>query len=563
MNYLISVFCIFFILKSIASSDLSNLSLDDFNSKLEHYDYTLVFFHSSNCSSTKCRQAININRNVESELKDQFREKKLYKNYDEFVNFVTIDCDQNRKQLMSNDMNNALCNAYSVLDLPEWILFRFGTQLKRLNNVDGRSDIVKPVQARIKTISIRFNSFGDLLIFLRQSKEPVVIGLFVNINDRLAIDRWLSAIEKTKLHWNYKDVSFCHIFENYSNGSLGELQTYMGASAKLTLPRIVIARQPQMIHKREKRFLTYEFGSNKEDINGWIKRKVFGLIIWRSRDNENEIEHPLIVAYYDFDFKHKNAESYKWRNLIYGLAVQHSDLNFALSNSHTFRKHLNKHNLKVEDYEPLFVAYDVFGYGYKYDDVYSEYEFNEFLNEFRTCHLEPIHQKSSGSFDDQTDDRIIELSTLNFPKHVTCSKRDVFILFYANWCEHCKASKLAMQELESRIHPEDQLTLAQMDASANEVPVKLVMDEYPTFFLYRSSDQTIIKFESTRNLLAIVNFLATHSTRELVAFDRLGNLRTPAEQALLKKNRKEDALQRMTSDSKKKKIDVNMIKNEL
>ena len=77
----------------------------------------------------------------------------------------------------------------------------------------------------------------------------------------------------------------------------------------------VLVRQQHMIHQREKRFLIYQFGENKEDINEWIKRKIF-----RS--------DPLAIAYFDFDFKENLEISYKWRNWVYDLVLRNVDLRF-------------------------------------------------------------------------------------------------------------------------------------------------------------------------------------------------------------------------------------------
>lgn len=550
-------------------NDLSDLTLEDFNSVLEHYDYTAVLFYSTfNC--TACDRALEFHQNVSSDLINQYRMKRLYKNYVEFVYFATVDCDRNKHSTLStirvpheetpddalaagrqlNDFSskkvstdddqpvNELCNAYSVIDPPEWVLFRFGTSLKRLADVEQQSELYNLITENTRTVSIRFHSFARLVAFLKQSIEPVVIGLFEDIVDRLAIDSWLSSIEKAKLHWNYKEVAFCHIFANYSDGSLKQLQHYIRLNnqreSNFTLPMIVLVRQQHMIHRREKRFLIYKFGENKEDINQWIKRKIFGQILWRSRDNEEELKLPLVVAYFDFDFKNNLESSYKWRNWVYDLALRNADLSFALSNSVVFRAHLREYDLTVEDYEPLFIAYDLFGYGYKFDDLFSEFEFAEFLNDFRAGRLEPFVKKSSTVSEPQAGDQIIELSAKTFSKHVAHSNKDVFFLLYANWCSHCKDSVQAMKEIRAKIVQEDDLLLAQMECGDNEAPSKLDIEKYPAFFFFKSKEQSFVKFTGKNNLQSLINFIVLHSSKELLSFDEKGKLRTPIEQERLK-----------------------------
>ena len=543
--------------------DLSYLKLADFNTLLEHYDYTAVLFYaSSNC--TACDQALQFHQNVSYDLIEEYKTRKLYKSYADFVYFATVDCDRHKhnirstvkqddeqasdrqlnkfksKKVSSGDDEpvNELCNAYSVLDPPEWVLFRFGTQLKRLTNVEQQSQLINLIVDNTRTVSIRFHSFIKLITFLKQSVEPVVIGLFENIDDRLAIDSWLGSIEKTKMHWNYKEISFCHIFVKHSDGSLNQLKHYIRLSNQrelnFSLPMIVLGRQQHMIHKREKRFLIYKFGEDKEDINEWIKRKIFGQILWRSRDNEQELKLPIVVAYFNFDFKKNLESSYKWRNWIYDLALRNADLSFALSDSNTFRGHLGDYRLTVEEYEPLFIAYDLVGYVYKFDDLFSEFEFAEFLNDFRTGRLEPVVKKFYTPSEPQPDDRIISLSAKTFSRHVIHSKKDVFFLLYADWCSHCADSVKAMKEIQAKIVEEDELLLAQMECGRNEAPSKLDFDKYPAFFFFNAKEQKTFKFTGNSNLQSLINFIVQHSSKDLLSFDERGKLRTPDEQEQLK-----------------------------
>ena len=558
-----------FNLVDLKLTDLTNLNLKDFNLFLEQHDYTLILFYLSN--STECEEAIEFTRNASVDLEKQFKRRRLYRKYDEFVSFITINCDHTRNR--ANKLkSNELCNAYSFNELPEWLLFRFGKQYKRLIEPDSYEKTLNWIRNNIRTPSIRFNSFIRLIAFVNQAKQPIVIGLFSNINDRLAIDNWLNSIEKLKLKWSYKDafhVSFAHIFIDYANGSLSKLEQYIKANQQankqvnLSLPSLIIARQKHMISKREKRFIIYRFFEDKEDIYEWIKRKIFGLILWRTKENEEELKFPLIIAYYNFDFEMNYENSYKWRNLIFDSAFKNSDLNFALSNTKYFGSYLKNNDLAVEDYEPLFIANDLFGCGYKFDDIYSEYEFNEFLNEYRAGQVKPIVKKSSKVSEHQDDSQIIELSALTFPKYVTFSRKDVFILFYANWCSHCKDSIKAMKELHLKIEKQDDLVLAQMECASNDAPSKLDIDHYPTFYLFKAKDQKLIKFESQKNVKALLQFVAFNSTKELAAIDRRGNLRSPKELNTFKNNLnqiKSNVLNKLDADLNNQR---EHIKNEL
>lgn len=525
--------------------DYSQLSLSEFNYRLEQNDFVLVLFYSSNDQS---KEAKTMNEAAHFKFKSHFKTKFLYKNYDNFLNFVTVDCER---------IGDVLCNAFSIIDKPEWVLFRFGTIFKRinLNTKMNKDQFIVRINDHIKSISRRFNSFTGLNRFLQKSKQPVVVGLFANINDRLSIDKWLSSVEKVTRQWNYRNILFCHIFKDYSNGSLTELEFYKDKSINNTdLPFIALVKKKEMIHKKEKQFLIYKLSKDKEDISEWLKRKVFGLLFWRSRDNECDLKLPLVVAYFNFDFENNYESSFKWRNIIYDLALNNLDLNFALSHSKTFKSHLEEYKLNVEDAEPLFIAYDLFNYPYLYNDVFSEYEFDEFLIKFRNNQLEPLVKQSS-SYD--LDSSIKELNSLTFSKYVLNSKKDVFILLYANWCAECTGSILALEEISQRITEEDEVVFAKMEGSENDLP-RLFQDtdEFPTFYLFKADSKELIKSEINRNIISIINFLAENVSKELVHFDRRGRLRTAEEQKKIKIKLKNMRL-------KDSNLHIENVKNEL
>ena len=58
----------------------------------------------------------------------------------------------------------------------------------------------------------------------------------------------------------------------------------------------------------------------------------------------------------------------------------------------------------------------------------------------------------------------------NFDEVVNDPERDVLIEFYAPWCGHCKSLAPKYEELAEKLKDEPGVTIAKMDATANDVP---------------------------------------------------------------------------------------------
>jgi protein disulfide isomerase family A protein 3 len=58
----------------------------------------------------------------------------------------------------------------------------------------------------------------------------------------------------------------------------------------------------------------------------------------------------------------------------------------------------------------------------------------------------------------------------NFDDIVNDESRDVLIEFYAPWCGHCKTLAPKYDELATKLKAESGITIAKMDATANDVP---------------------------------------------------------------------------------------------
>merc|ERR1712223_195959 len=77
----------------------------------------------------------------------------------------------------------------------------------------------------------------------------------------------------------------------------------------------------------------------------------------------------------------------------------------------------------------------------------------------------------------------------NFEELVTNSEKDVLIEFYAPWCGHCKSLAPKYDELGEAMK-EENVVIAKMDATANDVPDGFDVSGFPTLYWLPSDSKT-------------------------------------------------------------------------
>eukprot|EP01068_Selenidium_serpulae_P001771 Selendium_serpulae@DN1910_c0_g1_i1.p1 len=104
-----------------------------------------------------------------------------------------------------------------------------------------------------------------------------------------------------------------------------------------------------------------------------------------------------------------------------------------------------------------------------------------------------------------------------FEEFVTDNKRDVFMMFYAPWCGHCRKLEPALRMLGEKISyspkVKEHLLIAKFDATRNEAP-NLSFSGYPTLLLFRG-DKDVgppVQFSQTRSVEEMLKFISQYAT---------------------------------------------------
>lgn len=101
--------------------------------------------------------------------------------------------------------------------------------------------------------------------------------------------------------------------------------------------------------------------------------------------------------------------------------------------------------------------------------------------------------------------------TSTFDELVLNNDNDVFIKFFAPWCGHCKDLAPVWLELAETLEVVPNLTIAEIDATENEVP-GFDITGYPSIYLLvAGKKESPIEYQGPRTLENMVAYLSENS----------------------------------------------------
>jgi protein disulfide-isomerase A1 len=130
---------------------------------------------------------------------------------------------------------------------------------------------------------------------------------------------------------------------------------------------------------------------------------------------------------------------------------------------------------------------------------------NQFVNDFKSGSLQPFLKSQEIPADNS--EPVKTVVGKNFKEIVLDNDNDVFIEFYAPWCGHCKKLAPEWDKLAAEFAHVKGLTIAKMDATANEVD-GVDIRGYPTLKFYpKGSKSSPVDYDGGRDLEAFRTYL--------------------------------------------------------
>jgi protein disulfide-isomerase A1 len=139
----------------------------------------------------------------------------------------------------------------------------------------------------------------------------------------------------------------------------------------------------------------------------------------------------------------------------------------------------------------------------------------DYVNEFLDGKLKAA-LKSEAPVPADTAGPVTILRGESFNDIVMNNDKDVFVEFYAPWCGHCKKLTPIWDELGEKFAANDNVVIAKMDSTANEIDVEgVAVKGFPTLFWFKGDDKAHpVAYQGAReldDLEAYVNANSKHA----------------------------------------------------
>lgn len=149
---------------------------------------------------------------------------------------------------------------------------------------------------------------------------------------------------------------------------------------------------------------------------------------------------------------------------------------------------------------------------YKFEGEFNEDELNKFVVDYKEGKLSP-YLKSEAIPSEQNEPVYVVVGK-TFNEIALDPSKNVFVLFYAPWCGHCKALHPTYKQLAEKLADRDDILITKMDATANEVDhPEVQIRGFPTLKFFQANTNKVFSYEGDRTLDDLMKFVLDHSVK--------------------------------------------------
>lgn len=468
--------------QAVLASDVLEYHDSDFENKIRQHDVALAEFYAPWCGH--CKKLAPEFEIAATSLKEN----------DPPVALIKVDCT----------VETATCQKYGVSGYPTLKIFKAGEMSDDYNGPRDADGITKYMRTKAGPVAKELHTLADAEKFLAHN-EHGVIGFFKNAASTLHTD-FKKAADALAESYRFAFSSNPEVLAKYGHED-----------------KVIIYQPPRLQVKLEPIQNIFDGVSN---LKSWIEKEIHGIVGHRTGGNAKDFRGPLVVVHYNLDYVRDVKGSNYVRNRIIKVAKKLRDegikATFAVSNTDEFKGELAEYGISDVTVDGKYVTgRDAKGGKYKMEGEYSVDALEQFARDLVAGKLEQYLK--SEPVPTSNPDAVKTVVAKNFDEIVNDEEKDVLIEFYAPWCGHCKTLAPKYEELAKKLKTETGITIAKMDATANDVPSQYEVRGFPTlFFAPKNNKNSPKKYEGGREIDDFIKYLAKESTEPMVNYDRSG-----------------------------------------
>jgi len=460
-----------FLATACLASDVLDLTTDNFDSSLKNAPLALVEFFAPWCGHCK---------SLAPEYEKAATE--LVKN-DPPVTLAKVDAT----------VETSLGSKFGISGYPTLKLFRNGVESGPYEGPRTAAGIVKYMQKQAGPSSKELLTAADADKFLTTT-DHAVVGVFDSK------DHPLAAAFQQFADQSRDDFRFAHTF----TAAVG---THLGLGSN-----VVVYVQPKRLNnKLEDAKATYTGKPNWKSIKDFVVDKSVGLVGHMTPDNEKFFNKPVLVTFFDCDFARDPSGAKYVRNRLLKLTQEvSSDLQFAVANTADFGQYQQSLGIKAGEVNVAILS-DNGKFKMDKSDKFNADAVKAFIAKHTAKELEEYIK--SEPLPASNNEPVKVVVGKNFKQIVDDETKDVFIEFYAPWCGHCKSLVPKWDELATKLAGDSTVTIAKMDATANDPPSQFAVSGYPTlYFVPANAKKSPKKYEGAREVKDMLDFVKKNKT---------------------------------------------------
>ncbi|ONM26494.1 protein disulfide isomerase2 [Zea mays] len=227
--------------------------------------------------------------------------------------------------------------------------------------------------------------------------------------------------------------------------------------------------------------------------------------------DNNPDNHPYLMKFFQssapkamlfLNFSTGPLDSFK--SVYYAAAEEFKDkeIKFLIGDIEASQGAFQYFGLK-EDQTPLILIQDGDSKKFLKDHIEAD-QIVSWLKEYFDGKLTPF--KKSEPIPEVNNEPVKVVVADNIHDVVFKSGKNVLIEFYAPWCGHCKKLAPILEEAATTLLSDEEVVIAKMDATANDVPSEFEVQGYPTMYFVTPSGK-VTSYDSGRTADDIVDFI--------------------------------------------------------